>query len=103
LPPYGPEGEGWPLGRRVLDRELEGVAMQVEGVEYVEGLRLSARDAQGQTWQELSAVPMAAWEVPEVVAVAVVDDQTPAPDPAQGIAPPLTTPPVPVPVFQEEC
>lgn len=106
LPPYGPEGEGWPLGRRVLDRELEGVAMQVEGVEYVEGLRLAGwqgNGSQGGGWQEQGAVAMAPWEVPEVAAIAVVDDQTPVPDPARGIEPPLTAPAVPVPVFREEC
>ncbi|SFV16946.1 putative baseplate assembly protein [Pseudoduganella namucuonensis] len=101
LPPYGPEGGGWPLGRRVLDRELEGVAMQVEGVEYVEGLRLAG--FQAGAWQELQAVPMMAWEVPEVAAVSVVDEQTPVPDPARGIGPPPTTPAVAVPVFKEEC
>jgi hypothetical protein len=101
LPPYGPEGEGWPLGRRVLDRELEGVAMQVEGVEYVEGLRLAGR--QGAAWQEMAAVVLAPWEVPEVAAIAVVDDQTPVPDPARGIEPPPAVPAVPVPVFREEC
>ena len=43
LPPYGPEGAGWPLGRRVHGPELEAAALQVEGVEYLEGLRLCGR------------------------------------------------------------
>ena len=101
LPPFGPEGAGWPLGRRVLDRELEGIAMQVEGVEYVEGLRLAGWHDGG--WQEESTVAMMAWEVPEVAAVTVVDDQTPVPDPTTGILPPATTPAVPVPVLKDEC
>lgn len=101
LPPFGPEGEGWPLNRRVLDRELEGIAMQVDGVEYVEGLRLAGWHDGG--WHEESAVAMMAWEVPEVAAVTVVDDQTPVPDPTKGVLPPVTTPAVPVPVLKDEC
>ena len=40
LPTFGPDGRGWPLGRRLLARELEGIAMQVEGVDFIENLRL---------------------------------------------------------------
>jgi predicted phage baseplate assembly protein len=32
LPPYGPDGSGWPLGRAVYGPELEAAALQVEGV-----------------------------------------------------------------------
>ena len=35
LPPYGPEGRGWPLGRRVFAPELEAAALQVDGVEFL--------------------------------------------------------------------
>ncbi|WP_086853952.1 putative baseplate assembly protein, partial [Amycolatopsis kentuckyensis] len=42
LPPFGPEGAGWPLGRRVHGPELEAAVLQVEGVEYVEGVRVAA-------------------------------------------------------------
>ncbi len=38
LPPFGPDGGGWPLGRAVRRAELEAVAVQVDGVEYLEGL-----------------------------------------------------------------
>ena len=37
LPPYGPDGAGWPLGRTVRRAELEAVAVQVEGVDSVDG------------------------------------------------------------------
>lgn len=101
LPPYGPDGQGWPLGRRVFDRELEGAAMQVEGVEYVAQLRLAGWD--GTQWVEAAAVEMAAWEVPELAAVTLVDDATALPAPGADVPPPPSLPPVPVPVLREEC
>lgn len=104
LPPYGPDGRGWPLGRRVLARELEGAAMQVEGVEYIESLRLDvATPGTPETWAGIDVLRLADWEVPTLVAVTVVDDQTPLPDPGTGIAPPPSRPSVPVPVMKEMC
>jgi len=106
LPPYGPDGHGWPLGRRVLARELEGVAMQVEGVEYIEALRLdyATRQADGsETWKDIAVLALADWEVPEVAGIVVVDDATPLPAPGAGLAPPPVKPPVPVPVIREVC
>ncbi len=35
LPPFGPDRAGWPMGRAVRRAELEAVAVQVEGVEYI--------------------------------------------------------------------
>ncbi|QNM98651.1 putative baseplate assembly protein [Chitinimonas koreensis] len=102
LPPYGPDGRGWPLGRRVLDRELGGVAMQVEGVEYVGELRLAGRADDG-SWQEAAAVTLTGWEVPEVAAIAIVDEGSTLPAPGQLVPPPAGGPAVPVPVLREEC
>jgi hypothetical protein len=102
LPPLGPDGQGWPLGRRVLGRELEGVAMQVDGVEYVDELRLAGQMATG-AWQEAAEVALAQWEVPEVAAITVVDDNTPAPQPGADLVPPPTATPVPIPVLRDEC
>ena len=104
LPPYGPDGNGWPLGRRVIARELEGAAMQVEGVEYIEALRLdvATRQADGsETWAAIDVQQLDEWEVPEVAGIVVVDGALPAP--GTGLAPPPSTPPVPVPVLKEEC
>ncbi|MGG5820905.1 putative baseplate assembly protein [Falsiroseomonas sp. HW251] len=100
LPPYGPDGKGWPLGRRILDRELEGVAMQVEGVAFVEAIALAA--LVDGTWQRMGTVPLERWEVPEIVGVTIVDGPTP-PDPADGVKPPSGGNPVPIPVLREEC
>lgn len=107
LPPYGPDGHGWPLGRRVLARELEGAAMQVEGVEYIEALRLDfaapTADGKGETWSSTDVLRIADWEVPQIAAITVVDDATPLPAPGTGLAPTPGRPPVPVPVMKEEC
>lgn len=102
LPPYGPDGRGWPLGRRVFDRELEGAAMQVEGVEYVSELRLAAQDAKG-AWQAMSSVELQSWEVPELAAVSIVDDNTALPEPGADLPPPDGDPAVPIPVLREAC
>lgn len=40
LPPGGPTGEGWPLGRPVSEQELEVVVARVSGVNGVRGVRL---------------------------------------------------------------
>jgi len=106
LPPYGPDGQGWPLGRRLLARELEGVAMQVEGVEYLTELRLDAAstDADGKlSWAATEMLQIDDWEVPEVAGIIVVDDATALPAPGTGLAPPLARPPVPVPVLRDVC
>src|SRR5207244_3949928 len=52
LPPFGPDGGGWPLGRRVHGPELEAAALQVEGVEFLQGLRVASLGPDGVTWVE---------------------------------------------------
>lgn len=101
LPPFGPDGHGYPLGRRLLARELEGVAMQVEGVDFIERLRLDAQS--GTDWLPTETLLLQAWEVPEVAAITVVDDATPLPAPGTGLDPPPSAPAVPVPVIKDEC
>jgi len=106
LPPYGPDGRGWPLGRRVMARELEGAAMQVQGLEYIEALRMdvATRQADGdEAWTPVEVLTLSDWEVPEVAAITVVDDATPLPAPGSGLSPPPVRPPVPVPVLKEKC
>jgi predicted phage baseplate assembly protein len=74
LPPYGPEGRGWPLGRSVRRAELEAVCAQVDGVEYIEDeLRLAVQlqRAGAMTWAPASVVDLEKWEVPEVAHVTV--------------------------------
>jgi len=100
LPPYGPAGEGWPLGRRVHGPELEAAALQVEGVEFLEGLNVAARLADGG-WQP-GTVVLAPYEVPELVGITVVAG-LPL-EPGAGLEPtPPAHPPVPVPVIVTHC
>lgn len=102
LPPYGPAGAGWPLGRRVHGPELEAAALQVEGVEFLEGLLVAGFDDSTQTWLP-GSVDLALYEVPELAAISVVEGAD-IPPPGQVVTPPASpTVPVPIPVLREEC
>src|SRR6266566_896338 len=92
LPPYGPDGGGWPLGRAVRRAELEAVAVQVEGVEYLVGLQLAEPAAAAPT----KLVTLQRWEVPRVVELTVVAGAPLPPGVPVQSAPPATTP-VPLP------
>ncbi len=106
LPPYGPDGKGWPLGRQVDARELEATALQVEGVEFVYQARVARWDQATSSWieaQDPPAVTLSPVEVPELAALHVVDGETavapgaqlqPAVPPKQRIA---------IPTISEEC
>jgi predicted phage baseplate assembly protein len=105
LAPGGPEGTGWPLGRAVRERELEVAVAQVPGVAEVTGVTLFARSDAG--WEPAPgepanrAVALAAWELPELLAVmATVGD--PAADPAR-FPDPFAEDCVAVPVVPEVC
>jgi len=112
LPPFGPSGEGWPLGRRVHGPELEAAALQVEGVEYLEGLRI-AETADGKNFTERTPVVLEPYEVPELVEITVVEGDPV--EPGHALAPPPLAPPegsppgtpppapVPIPAPLEEC
>jgi predicted phage baseplate assembly protein len=103
LPPYGPDGGGWPLGRRVHGPELEAAALQVEGVEYLEGLTVAGTPDGGATWVTSSPRPieLEPYEVVELAEITVVQG---APLPAgQAPAPATSDVPVPVPVPRDEC
>lgn len=108
LPPYGPEGAGWPLGREVYGPELEAAVLQVEGVQFVRGLRVAGLAADGKSYVENTSddargrVPLRVFEVPELAELLVVDA---GPAPAPGSAPPPPDAPllVPVPIVREEC
>ncbi len=113
VPPYGPEGRGWPLGRRVVAGELEAAVAQVEGVEYVRNLRLAGWDAKTEAWVEVVAdreadppieatIQLALDEVVELAEITVLDG--PALKPGEQIAtPPLAKTPVPIPIERQEC
>jgi hypothetical protein len=84
LAPGGHDGQGWTLGRSVIDRELEVEAARVTGVATVAGVNLFARAVDG--WRLLprggngtQTLALAAWQLPELLLVeATVGDQVPA-------------------------
>ena len=65
LPPYGPFGQGWPLGRRVHGPELEAAALQVEGVEFLEGLNVAGFN-RAEPNLDSRLGDLAIYEVPEL-------------------------------------
>lgn len=83
LSPGGFDGNGWPLGRSVADRELEVEAARVPGIASVAGVnlfiggngawRLAGRDANG-----LQQVAIAPWQLPELMQVVVEAGAAPA-------------------------
>jgi hypothetical protein len=104
LPPFGPDGHGWPLGRAVYGPELEAAALQVEGVEFVEGLSVSAWNEASKTWDPPRREPvlLQAWEVPELSEITVVQGPPLTPGEALGPLPPAKAP-VPIPTLREDC
>jgi hypothetical protein len=101
LPPFGPSGSGWPLGRRVYGPELQAAALQVEGVEFLEELEVAGWDPGTSTWVP-GTVELEPYEVVEVSEVVVVEGAN-APPPGSAPAPTPDGTPVPVPVIREEC
>jgi predicted phage baseplate assembly protein len=87
LPPGGPDGGGWPLGRAAGDRELEVAVARVPGVSAVAGVNLFRREMvnDAERWRLLHrarandpvALAMAAWQLPELIGVVVVTGDAP--------------------------
>jgi len=106
LPPFGPEGKGWPLNRRVHAPELEAAVLQVEGVDWVESIRLASRSDPTALWAETSVpVEMGKREVPQLAAIVVVADPSP-PAPGDPVTPAGAAPGkvgIPIPVEQAGC
>lgn len=116
LPPYGPDGGGWPLGRSVYGPELEAAALQVEGVAFIQCLRLAVWDESNGKWSEAAAqatgdvdgcpprenIDLQPWEVPQVSEITVVQGTAMTPGQTLGaVTPPLV--PIPIPTIQDEC
>jgi len=66
LPPYGPTGNGWPMGRAVDGRELEVIAARESGVAGVNGHLLGC--ASGGSVDPILLRPT---ELPELTSLAV--------------------------------
>ncbi|HEY4939543.1 MAG TPA: putative baseplate assembly protein, partial [Actinomycetota bacterium] len=101
LPPFGPDGNGWPLGRRVYGPELEAAALQVEGIDFLRGLRVAGLGSDG-TWVT-GTVDLLPYEVPELAEITVVAGMDPLPPGVPLGPPPTPSVPVPIPVVKETC
>jgi hypothetical protein len=100
LPPFGPDGSGWPLGGRIHRAAIEAAVLQVDGVAWVNELTLYTVAQDGSTTQVPAQLDLNATELPELTRVEVGD----------GTAPDMTPPaptgnqvPVPVPVPRTVC
>ena len=101
VPPYGPEGQGWPLGRRVHGPELEAAALQVEGVKFLNDLKVAGWN--GTSWIGGSVI-LEKYEVPELVEIAVVQGPLGELQAGQSVTPtPVPVNVKPIPVIREEC
>jgi predicted phage baseplate assembly protein len=112
LVPGGFDGQGWPLGRALSDRELGVEVARVPGVSEVHGVNLFVRS--GDDWQIVGEpmleteknVQLNAWELPELLSVVVVavDGTGAPPTDLRALPNPFAaTPAVAVPVVPEVC
>jgi hypothetical protein len=84
LPPGGPDGGGWPLGRTVAPDELLTQAARVSGVLAADQLTLFAQS--GTSWVAASTVPLKPWQIPALQGVSVVTNGSAPPAPPDGSA-----------------
>jgi hypothetical protein len=84
----GLQGQGWPLGRAISNRELAVEVARVKGVSEVGGLNLFRRNLSSGEWEAVGDARngreqnliLERWQLPELLAVAVVaDDAASAP------------------------
>ncbi len=86
LPPAGPQGQGWPLGKSVSDRELEVIIARVAGVNTVGGVNLFKKT--NKKWRKSKRkskcdpieIILLEWQLPELLSVVVTTDGTPVDD-----------------------
>jgi predicted phage baseplate assembly protein len=113
LPGGGSSGEGWPLGQDVRDRELAVEVSRVRGVRELTGIELfeRARLPGGDDWRSVvrdprddsQNLPLAAWQLPELLSVVVVEGRD-APDNLRAVPNPFADErAVAVPVVPEVC
>jgi len=108
LPPYGPDGQGWPFGRKVRDRDVEAATLRVQGVRLVNEVRIVGEeiDRIGTRRAVTQSVAMQAWQLPVLLEVRVAIGANALAE----VLPPLNAEPaplpvdsMPVPVGKEEC
>lgn len=108
LPPGGPDGNGWPLGRAVDDRAIETVIGRVPGVRAVAPVHLFARRSGETRWRMVredasgrARLALLRWQMPELLMLAVAEGDTSSTSLPPGRDAAL--PDVAVPVVPETC
>jgi hypothetical protein len=100
LPPGGPEGAGWPLKKRLVDKDLEAVVTRVPGVEYVNSIEMGVESPEPTEFKDLTGI-----QLPRLAGVSV--RQGAAESLASVFAPPGSVPSrtqdVPIPVTRAKC
>lgn len=91
LPDGGIDGQGWPLGRPVDNRELEVVAARVPGVDATSDVSLflqTSTDPAQPRWQAVAqdsqdraSIPLLRYQLPELLGVSVIEGDIPASSP----------------------
>lgn len=84
LSPGGHLQTGWPLGKTIVNQELEVVVARVIGVLTVEGVNLFRRNSL-QQWEMVEGgleheMSLKEWQLPELLAMVVVEDEEPITD-----------------------
>lgn len=108
LPPYGPDGKGWPFGRDVRDRDIEAATLRVQGVRLVNevlvvGEEISRTGVRTAVEETVTLLP---WQLPVLLEVKVTigaDATAEALPPLDTEADPTPVSSMPVPVGKEEC
>jgi hypothetical protein len=101
LPPGGPDGGGWTLGRTVMPDELLTQAARVAGVRAVVPPAVLYTQS-GSNWMPVPSVPLQAWQVPALQGVSVATDGSAPPPPADAKGSDSTGPNL-VPVVPKVC
>ncbi|MBN1978231.1 MAG: putative baseplate assembly protein [Anaerolineae bacterium] len=99
LPLGGPLGQGWPLNKRLLDKDLEAVVTRVPGVEFVHSLEMGVG-----TPVNVPEYDLAGLKLPRLVGLSV-QEGTAEPLAEVFAQAPSAEPPsvVPVPVLKKKC
>jgi hypothetical protein len=58
LPPGGPDGDGWPLSRRLLKKDLEATVTRVAGVEYVQSMQMGVGSGADIDFRDLAGLQL---------------------------------------------
>jgi hypothetical protein len=93
-------GTGWPLGMELRRQDLEAVAVRVEGVRYVTGIKLGVMNAVSEL-EDVETVAMLGLELPWLSGI----DVAAQPEELSAFtgAPPITSDSLPVPVIPKKC